>query len=62
MKRKATENQIVFETKPPRFVLFVERLDGSYNVYEDTEKELRAYRPRKGERTSLHRAYVRREP
>lgn len=51
--------QIEIKAAPPRWVLFVEREDGTWNVHEDTEQALRAYRPRRGERTSLHRAYVR---
>lgn len=47
--------QLTFATKPPRWVLIVERADGSWNVMEDTEKELRAYRPKRDEQVKLHR-------
>jgi len=51
--------QITFASKPPRYVLIVERADGTYNVMEDDEKTVRAYRPKKDERVSVHRAFVR---
>jgi len=49
--------QITFEVAPPRWVLIIEREDGTFNVLEDDEKTLRAYRPKRDERTSLHRAF-----
>ena len=52
-------NQISFDTKPPRYVLILERLDGTWNVLEDDEKVLRAYLPKWDERASLHRAFTR---
>ena len=52
--------QITIETKPPRYVMFLEREDGTFNVFEDDEKALRSYRPRRGESVSIHAAYVRR--
>lgn len=62
MKNRA--KQITFDTPvaPPRFVMFLDRDDGTFNVFEDDEKTLRAYRPRRGERVSIHRAFVRRAP
>jgi len=51
--------QITIETTPPRWVLIIERTDGTFNVLEDEEKVLRAYRPKRDESTSLHRALVR---
>jgi hypothetical protein len=43
-----------------RNVLFVFNSDGTFNVLEDAPEALRAYRPRREEKTSLHRAFVRR--
>lgn len=65
MKGKASQagNGILELVPPsPRFVMFVTKDDGSWTVFEDDEQALRAYRPRRGERTSKHRAYVRRNP
>lgn len=60
MKKRAP--QITFKSAPPRYIMFVEREDGSWTVFEDEQKTLAAYRPRRGEHTSTHRAYVRRQP
>jgi hypothetical protein len=60
MKKRV--KQITFEARAPRHVLIVERTDGSWNVLEDDEKALRAYRPKRDERVSRHRAFVRRTP
>ena len=49
--------QITFTTTPPRWVLIIEREDGTFNVLEDDEKTLRAYRPKRDEKASLHRAF-----
>ena len=43
-----------------RHVLIVENGDGTFNVFEDAPEALRKYRPRRGERVSRHRAFVRR--
>ena len=51
--------QIQIEAKPPRYVLIIERIDGTFNIMEDDEKVLRSYRAKHDERTSLHRASVR---
>jgi hypothetical protein len=45
-----------------RDILLVENEDGTFNILEDTPKALLAYHPRRDEKTSLHRAFVRRQP
>lgn len=52
--------QIHITSKPARNVLFVEYTDGSFRVFEDDEQALLAYRPKRGEKVSRHRAFVRR--
>ena len=52
--------RITFQAAPPRHVLIIERADGSFAVLEDTEQALRAYRPKRDEQISRHRAFVRR--
>lgn len=47
--------QINIATIPPRYVLIVERADGTWSVMEDSEQELKRYRPKQDETTSLHR-------
>ena len=52
--------QITFKAPAPRHILIVERADGSWNILEDEEQVLRAYRPKRDEKVSRHRAFVRR--
>ena len=54
--------QITFAAPAPRHILIVERADGTWNILEDEEQALRAYRPKRGENVSRYRAYVRRTP
>lgn len=51
--------RIEIPSREPRYVMFVERADGTFNVFEDTLEALKGYRPKRGERTAIHRAYVR---
>jgi hypothetical protein len=50
------------EVPAPRYVMLVERIDGTFNVFEDDLQALKGYRPKRGERTSIHRAFVRSTP
>lgn len=48
-----------FKSKAPRHILIIERPDGTFNILEDEESVLRAYRPKRDENISRHRATVR---
>lgn len=54
--------QLTFASAAPRNIMFVEYEDGTFRVFEDDEQALKAYRAKRGERTSTHRAFVRRAP
>lgn len=56
---KAAGRGVLESVSNHRNIMLIERADGTFNVYEDEPKELRKYRPKRGERTSTHRAFVR---